>query len=109
MAYNLDLADQVEIHLKQICEYSAKKMFGGVGFMINGNMCCGIHKDYLVFRLHTEDAQSALNTKCFKPFDITGRPMKGWVMSVENTELETQELNDWIDKAYSFVLTLPPK
>ena len=86
-----------------------KKMFGGICQLLNGNMVCGVYKDYLILRLGEDAAQEALEQPYVRPFDITGRPMKGWVM-VEEQGFETdQALKDWLNKAKTFVSTLPPK
>ncbi len=84
-------------------------MFGGIGYMLNGNMVCGIHKEFLVLRLNPIDAETELISKYSKPFDITGRPMKGWIM-VDQDGFKTQnELEKLLLKAKSFVQTLPSK
>ena len=84
-------------------------MFGGVGFLLHGNMLVGIWKTSLIVRLAPEAAKAALKQSNVVPFDITGRPMKGWVM-VEPDGIETDErLADWIWQAEEFVCTLPRK
>ena len=86
-----------------------KKMFGGICQLLNGNMVCGVYKDYLILRLGEEAAQEALEQPYVRPFDITGRPMKGWVMVAEKGLETDQSLKDWLNKAKTFVSTLPPK
>ena len=72
-------------------------MFGGVGFLLHGNMLVGIWKTSLIVRLAPHQAEAALAGSHVVPFDITGRPMKGWVM-VEPDGLETDERNrEWKD------------
>jgi hypothetical protein len=84
-------------------------MFGGVGFLLNGNMCVGVWKSSLIARLGPELADAAMHEPHVVPFDITGRAMKGWAM-VEPDGLETDEqLSDWIQRAANFVRTLPRK
>jgi len=84
-------------------------MFGGVGFLLHGNMLVGIWKTSLIVRLAPEAAKAALKQSNVVPFDITGRPMKGWVM-VEPDGIETDEhLADWIRQSEEFVCTLPRK
>lgn len=88
---------------------STKKMFGGVCHLIRGNMFCGVYKEFLILRLGETAAVKALSQRHTKPFDITGRPMKGWVM-VEPDGTETDDsLNNWLEKAFAFALTLAPK
>jgi TfoX/Sxy family transcriptional regulator of competence genes len=86
-----------------------KKMFGGVCHLSRGNMFCGVHQDRLILRLGDEAAQEALRSPEVRPFDITGRPMKGWVM-VESAAVASEEaLRDWLRKAWAFAKTLPSK
>jgi len=85
-----------------------KKMFGGTCHILNGNMMCGVYKDYLILRLGEDQAQKALQLKDVKPFDITGKPMKGWVM-VEESAFKGPKLVPWLEQAKEFVGTLPLK
>ena len=85
-----------------------KKMFGGICYLINGNMMAGIYKDYLILRLGPEQAEQALSQTHVRPFDITGRPMKGWVMVAEKG-MRGQRLASWLGKARTFAEGLPPK
>jgi hypothetical protein len=57
-----------------------KRMFGGVAFLLNGNICCGVHKEAMIVRLAPDATEAALRQPHTKPFDLTGRPMKGWVL-----------------------------
>jgi TfoX/Sxy family transcriptional regulator of competence genes len=86
----------------------SKKMFGGTCHLLNGNMMCGVYRDYLILRLGEEAGKSALDQTHTKPMDITGRPMKGWVM-VEQEQLTDAALEEWLGKARAFVETLQPK
>jgi TfoX/Sxy family transcriptional regulator of competence genes len=84
-------------------------MFGGVGFMVQGNMACGIHKDKLIVRVGPERYQQALAAPNTVPFDMTGRAMKGWVM-VEPAGCESaDDLQEWVEQGVSLALSLPPK
>lgn len=85
-----------------------KKMFGGTCHLINGNMMCGVYKDYLILRLGPEMAEEALSKPHVRVFDITGRPMKGWVM-VEETGLQGPALDRWLRLARQFAESLPSK
>jgi TfoX/Sxy family transcriptional regulator of competence genes len=109
MAYDEDIEARI---LKQVSDWPgthAKKMFGGICHLLNGNMFCGVHKDFLILKLGEKSADKALLSEHVRPFDITGRPMKGWVMVAgEGFENET-ELQNWLDQARMFVETLPPK
>jgi len=87
---------------------TTKKMFGGVCHLINGNMMCGVNKDSLILRLGEAQATSALDGPYVRPMDITGKPMKGWVI-VEGGGLEEPHLSDWLDQAREFAGALSPK
>ncbi len=109
MAYNQQLAERVEKIVNHWPDMNSKKMFGGIGYLMNGNMVCGIHKENLILRLGTELAESALEQPGIRVFDITGRPMKGWVMTTPETVADEAVLQEWLDQARSFVETLPLK
>jgi hypothetical protein len=84
-------------------------MFGGVGFVLNGNLLVGVRKVSLIVRLGPEQAEKALPEPHVKEFDITGRPMKGWVLVEPGGVQNGEQLTDWIERATRFVRTLPAK
>ena len=86
-----------------------KKMFGGVCSLLKGNMVCAVYKEFLILRLGPEAAAEALTHPHCRPFDITGRAMKGWVMVAPAGFAEADLLIGWLEKARAFVNTLPPK
>ena len=88
---------------------SKKKMFGGTGYLLNSNMVAGIYKDYYILRLGEVNATNALKNPKIKLMDITGRPMKGWVMIEEDAFSNDNELKEWLTKAKEYVETLPAK
>ena len=109
MPYNEEIDDRIRKLVSRWKNTDAKKMFGGVCHLLNGNMVCGVYKDYLILRLGEKESTEALKQSYTKPFDITGKPMKGWVM-VEGRGFKTDEnLKSWLIKARTFVMTLPPK
>lgn len=85
------------------------KMFGGIGYLLNGNMVAGIHKDYYILRLGEKNANDALILPKTRLFDITGRAMKGWIMAEEDAFSNRTDLINWLTKAKKFVETLPTK
>ncbi len=88
---------------------SEKTMFGGVAFFLDGNLLAGVWHDDLIARIGPDAAPAALAEPHVRPFDITGRPMRGWVM-VEPDGIDTEaQLGDWLDGAAAFVGALPPK
>ena len=79
MAYDEKLAQRVRALVGARKGFSEKKMFGGVAFLIDGKMCCGVLKDDLVARISVEDYEDALSKPHVRPMDFTGRPMRGYV------------------------------
>jgi TfoX/Sxy family transcriptional regulator of competence genes len=109
MTYSQSLVDRIRWILRQTRKIEEKKMFGGVGFLLNGNMLVGVWKSSLIVRLGPELGAESLKLPHVKEFDVTGRPMTGWVI-VEPEGLESDEqLSHWIERAMGFVATLPAK
>lgn len=109
MAYSVSLTARIRDVMAKTRGVEEKKMFGGVGFLLNGNLLLGVWKDSLVARLGSEQASQALKAEHVKVFDITGRPMKGWVLVEPDGVENDQQLQGWIDSALTFVTTLPKK
>ncbi|MDP1990174.1 MAG: TfoX/Sxy family protein [Syntrophales bacterium] len=86
-----------------------KKMFGGICYLINGNMSFGIWKDNLIVRMAPDLATDKLKDRNVKEFDITGKPMKGWVMVEKEAWKDKKMLVEWLDIGRSFALALPKK
>jgi TfoX/Sxy family transcriptional regulator of competence genes len=109
MAFDESLAARIRDALAGKQGVEEKKMFGGVGFLLNGNMLVGVWKDSLIVRLGPEEGDLALREAHVSEFDITGRAMKGWVLvAPEGVEADDQ-LTGWIDRALKFVKALPAK
>ena len=89
--------------------FAEKKMFGGVGFLLDGNMCVGVWKEFLIVRVGPEAYADALEKRGVHEFDITGRPMKGWVMVDPSGARGDIELAQWVEQAVAFVRELPRK
>lgn len=84
-------------------------MFGGVGFLLHGNMLVGIWQSSLIVRVGAEQEADALAEPNTRPFDVTGRPMKGWVMVDPDGLDRDAQVADWVERALRFVETLPAK
>jgi TfoX/Sxy family transcriptional regulator of competence genes len=108
MAYNLELAERIRSQLDGI-PVVEKKMFGGVGFLLNGNMACGVNKDDLIVRVNPEKHIALLKKPHAKPFDLTGKPMKGWLLVEANGVKTDKQLSAWIKESIEFASTLPVK
>ncbi len=109
MPYNPEVDDRIRRAIEDWSGTDTKKMFGGVCHLLDGNMVCGVYKDYLILRLGIENAQTALKKEHVHPFDITGRAMKGWVMVSPQGFEKKADLKHWLDQARRFVKTLPAK
>jgi TfoX N-terminal domain len=109
MAFDEALAERLRQGLARRKNVEEKKMFGGVGFLINGNLLVGVWKNSLCVRLGPEQAEKALHEPHVKQFDITGRPMKGWVLVEPEGLGEDGKLSGWIQRAVRFVGKLPAK
>ena len=109
MAYNEELAERMRVQLKSRRGVTEKKMFGGVGFLVNGNMACGIIKDDLIVRLSNDDFEKALKQKHVRIFDYSGRPMKDWVYVSAEGYASDKALGGWMEKGMTFAKSLPKK
>jgi hypothetical protein len=109
MAFDESLATRIRDALGRTKGVEEKKMFGGVGFLLDGNILVGVWKDSLVVRLGPDEGQAALREPHVREFDITGRAMKGWVLVGPEGVQDEEPLTDWIERATRFVRTLPAK
>ena len=109
MAYDEHLEQRIRELLNDVPGMIGKKMFGGIGFMVQGNMACGVHKDNLVVRVGPERYEEALSQPATRVFDITGRPMKGWILVMPDGIQSDAALKRWVEHGVDFALTLPPK
>ncbi len=108
MAYDEHLAARVRTLLAPRTDVSERKMFGGLTFMIGGNMCCGVNGDELIVRLDPDCEVEALARPHARPMDFTGRPMRGFV-TVRPDGLNGDRLNRWVQEAVARAESLPPK
>ena len=106
MAYNEELADRVRKALAGRRGLAEKKMFGGLTFMLAGNMCCGVLKDDLVVRVGPEGYAEALAEPHARRMDFTGRPMKGMVYLGPEGYRTEADLARWVKRAADFAASL---
>jgi TfoX/Sxy family transcriptional regulator of competence genes len=109
MAFNEALAERIRVRLARRKNVQEKKMFGGVGFLLSGNMLVGVWKDSLIVRISPQESDEALKEPHVKAFDITGRAMKGWVLVESEGVKDDEQLAAWIQRAVKFVGKLPVK
>lgn len=107
MSYNEDLVEKVRELLAESDGLSEKQMFGGLAFMLNGNMACGVVGEELMVRVGPEAYQEALAERYTRPMDYTGRPLKGMVYVEEDAVAEN--LDGWVNRGVEFAGSLPPK
>ena len=109
MAYDEGLAERIRSVLKRRRNVTERKMFGGMAFMISGNMCCGVVRRDLMLRLGPEGAEAALEEEYTRPMDFTGKPMRGMVYVDPSGTEASGKLAEWIQRGLDFLETLPPK
>lgn len=109
MPYDETLALKIRKLLGRRKNLTEKKMFGGVGFLLDGNICCGVFKEFLILRLGEDAARQVLGEKHARPFDITGKPMGGWAMVEPAGWSDATRLRRWVAWAVEFTESLPAK
>ena len=109
MAFDENLAARIRTALGRKKGAEEKKMFGGLGFLLNGNMLVGVWKDSLIVRLGPDEHEAALLEPHVGEFDITGRAMKGWVMVAAEGVADKGAVKEWVKRAVKFVGKLPAK
>ncbi len=109
MPYDEDLELRIREVLGGLPDLSVKRMFGGIGFLVKGNMACGIYKDALIIRVGPDGYEEALTRPYTRPFDITGKSMKGWLMVEKEGYKSDEALKVWVQQGIDFALTLTPK
>jgi TfoX/Sxy family transcriptional regulator of competence genes len=109
MAYDAELAQRVRDRMIAVAGVSEKKMFGGLAFLTSGTMTIGVYGDGLIVRIDPEAMDAAVVEPGVRPFDMSGRPMRGWILVASEKLSGDDELERWINQARSYVATLPPK
>src|SRR6266550_391114 len=109
MAFDEKLAARIKAQLGKKKGIVEKKMFGGLAFLLNGNMSCGVHGNEMIIRIDPETTESALAEPGTRIFDMTGRPMKGWLLvGAAGLENETA-LAKWVSRGLDYAASLPKK
>jgi hypothetical protein len=109
MAYDLKLAQRVREVLGSAKGLSEKEQFGGVAFLMRGNVACGIIGNELLVRVGPQRHEEAMSSKDAKPFSLTGRPSKGWVLVAPSGVRSSASLKKWAEMGLEFAKSLPPK
>ena len=109
MAYDEALAERVREVISLRESVTEKKMFGGIAWMLGGNMACGVVGEELMVRLGPEEAEKALAEPNTRVMDMTGRPMRGFVLVEPDGIAADEDLAGWVDAGADFAASLPPK
>lgn len=109
MAFDEALAARVRSALSDRDAVVEKKMFGGLAFLLNGNMCCGVSGDELMVRLDPAQTDEAVREPHVRLFEMTGRPMKGWLLVGPGGVATDDGLRAWVGRCVEFAGSLPAK
>ena len=110
MAFDEALAARIRKKLGKRAGLTEKKMFGGLAFLLHGNMCCGVHGKEMIVRVDPEATQRALKDRHTRVFDLSGgRPMKGWILVQPKGLATPAGLSKWVTTGVEYAASLPPK
>lgn len=109
MAYDEGLAQRIREALTDADGLSERRMFGGIAFMLHGNMAVGISGDELMVRVGPEAYDEALAQPHARVFDMTGRVMRGWVVVAAEGIADDAALGEWVRRGANYARSLPPK
>ena len=109
MAYDEGLAQRLREAMADESGLGERRMFGGVAFMLDGNMAVGISNDELMVRAGPDRFDEALERPHARIFDLSGRPMNGWVLVAPSGTADDADLASWLELGVSFARSLPPK
>lgn len=109
MAYDEGLAQRVRELIENRPGYQEKSMFGGIGFLLHGNMACGVIREDLIVRVGADRYTDALLKSHVELFDITGRAMTGWVIVKAPGYRTDSDLASWVNQGTEYALSLPAK
>jgi len=109
MSYNIDLEKKIDSLVTKLGTFAKKKMFGGIGYLMKGNLVFGIHKQSLVIRTSPQSAEGLLKKEFVSIFTITCRPMRGWLLIAPEGVKTEKQLSEYLQIAVDYVKTLPRK
>ena len=109
MAFDEQLATRIREQIGKRRGLAEKKIFGGLAFLLNGNMACGIHRNELMVRIDPGETDSTLKQRHTHVFDLTGRPMKGWILVRPPGFARADALKKWVQMGVKYAASLPPK
>jgi TfoX/Sxy family transcriptional regulator of competence genes len=109
VAYDERLTGRVRKLMKAHSRVTEREQFGGIGFLVRGNMACGVLGQDLLVRVGPAGHEAALAEKHVRPFALTGRPSRGWVLVAPAGMGTEARLRRWVEAGLRFAQTLPPK
>jgi TfoX/Sxy family transcriptional regulator of competence genes len=110
MAFDEQLAGRVRALLDDRSDVEDKKMFGGIAFLIAGNMACGVTGEDLIVRVDRDESDELIRSeRGSREFDMTGRPMRGWILVAPEATADDADLERWVRRGEEFAASLPPK
>ena len=109
MAYDEGLAERIREELSGIGGVVEKRMFGGLGFIVQGNMACGVHGQEMIVRVGPVEHPKALKKAHVRVFDMSGKPMAGWLMVEPEGIASDKDLAHWVKLGTQYALSLPAK
>ena len=107
MTYGDGLAERIRSILRDESGVTEREMFGGLAFMLDGNMVCGVIEDSLMARVGPDAYEDALEKHHVRPMDFTGRPMRGMVFVDPPGIAADEALENWVDRCMAFARSLP--
>jgi TfoX/Sxy family transcriptional regulator of competence genes len=109
MAFSEALAARVRDCIGTASGVVEKRMFGGLAFLVRGNMSVGVHGNELIIRIEPSETDQALREPGVRIFDVTGRPMKGWLLVSSSAVEHKSALREWVGRGIAYAQSLPPK
>ena len=110
MAYDEDLANRIRELIAAEDGYSEQEMFGGIAFLIGGNMAVGVSgQGGLMARVHKDDADELLAEAHVSPFEMRGRAMRGWLRVAPEGVRTKRQLTPWVNRGVAYARSLPAK
>jgi hypothetical protein len=109
MAYDLALAERIRAELGEHPALTERQMFGGIGFMVGGNMAVGVIGDELMVRVGPDGHDAAMARPGAHEFDRTGRPSRGWVVVAPDGFASAADFREWVRTGVAYAESLPPK
>lgn len=109
MAYDEKLGERIRALLAPFPEITERKMFGGLAFLLQGNMCCGVVSEWLMVRVGRESYEAALREPHVREMDFTGRPLRGFVYVAAEGLVSDGDLRAWVERGARYADSLPPK